>query len=223
MSVALSDNFDDNSQDVSKWTLGSIAFQNSGVGVSETNQQLEITPIANEATAAIYGYQSVSTFDFTGLEAVVRLTASFGAPSEGWLVVVLDASNYLRMHAVGGGNLFTRSRVATVNSNVDHGTFTFATHTYWKIRHDSGPDQVVWEYSSDGSSWTELRRIARPITITAVTFYVSGGSAASSATPPVVKFDDFIAQTPVVPPTPGDPSFQVRVNRPAMFLPGIAR
>lgn len=221
MSIVLSDDFNDNSQDTGKWTLGSIAFSNALVGVSETNQQLEITPIANEAAAAIYGYQSVSTFDFTGLEATVRLAADYGAPSEGWLVVVLDASNYLRMHAVGGGNLFSRSRVATVNSNVDHGAFSFATHTYWKIKHDSGSDEIVWYYSSNGSSWTELRRIARPFTITAVTFYISGGSAASNPTPPVVKFDDFAAQTP------GSVIGTIRpvINplRPRIFAPGRAR
>lgn len=195
MGIALSDNFDDDSRDTAKWTLGSIAFQNAAVGVSETSQQLQISPLANTAAAAIYGYQSVNSFNFTGLEARVRLAASYGAPSEGWLVVVLDANNYLRIHAVGGGNLFTRSRVASTNSNVDHGAFSFATHTYWRIRHDSGPDQIVWEYSSNGTAWTELRRIARPFTITAVTFYLSGGSAASSPAPPVIKFDDFIART----------------------------
>lgn len=196
MAILLSDDFDDNSRDTGKWSLGSIGFQDAAVTVTETNQQLEITPRTSFASPAIYGYQSVNTFDFTGAEAKVRLTASYGAPSEGWLVVVLDTNNYFRIHAVGGGSIFTRSRVAAGNSNVDHGAFSFATHTYWKIRHDSGPDQIVWEYSSDGSSWTELRRIARPFAITAVKFYVSGGSAASSATPPIIKFDDFVAQTP---------------------------
>lgn len=190
----LTDNFNDNTRDTTKWALGTVIFENASVGVAEANGQIEITPLANEASPAIYGYKSATTYDFTGLEAQVRIAADFGTPSEAWLIVALDNDNYLRIWAVGGGNLFTRSRVGANNTNEDHGVFTFATHTYWRIRHDKVTDEIVFEYSSDGLSWTQLRRIARPFAITASTIYLSGGSGASSPTPPVVKFDDLIVQ-----------------------------
>lgn len=222
----LSDNFNDNSRDTVMWALGAITFENAGVGVAEINGQLEITPLANEPSAAIYGYQSVSTFNFTGQEARIRLVEDYGAPSEAWLVVVLDANNYFRIHAVGGGSLFTRLRTtAGGNANVDHGAFSFGTHTHWKIRHDKLTDEIVWEYSANGSSWTELRRLTRPFAITSVTIYLSGGSAASSATPPVIKFDDLVVEAPVGPALFRGRSFAFfddeEVNR-AEFWPAVA-
>lgn len=194
--VLLEDNFNDNSRDAAKWALGSIAFENAGVGVAEANQQIEISPLALTGTPAIYGYKSLlNTYDFTGREAVVRIAADIDPNTEAWLVVALDADNYLRTW-VASGNLQTRSRAAAVNSNQNHGTFSFATHTYWRIRHDAGPDEIVWEYSANGIAWTELRRLARPITITSMGIYLSGGTGSSIASPGLVKFDDFFLRDP---------------------------
>lgn len=188
--VLLEDNFDDNSRDTAKWTFGSIAFENAGVGVDEINQQLEISPLPLTGTPAIYGYKSINAYDFTAREASIRIAADIDPNTEAWLVVALDADNYLRTW-VASGNLQTRSRVATVNSNQNHGTFSFTTHTYWRIRHDDDSDEIVWEYSVNGLFWEELRRLARPISITSMSIYLSGGTGSSIASPGLVKFDDF--------------------------------
>lgn len=193
--VLLEDDFDDNSRDTAKWTLGSIAFENAAVGVDEANQQVEITPLALTGSPAIYGYKSLNTYDFTGREASIRIAADIDPNTEAWLVVALDASNYIRTW-VAGGTLQTRSRVAAGNTNESHGTFSFTSHTYWRIRHDDNSDEIVWEYSPDGGEWLELRRLARPITITSVSVYLSGGTGASVASPGLVKFDDFNLRTP---------------------------
>ena len=113
----LIDDFNDNSRDTAKWTLGSIAFENASVGVDEVNQQLEITPLALTGTAAIYGYKSVNTYDFTAREASVRIAADIGTGTEAWLVVAMDVDNYFRIW-VAGGNIQTRSRVGGGNSNL---------------------------------------------------------------------------------------------------------
>lgn len=188
-SSVLTDNFNDNSRDTAKWALGSIAFENAAVGVAEANQQIEITPLASQGSPAIYGYKSANTYNFTGKRAQVRIAASIASDVEAWLVVVLDADNYLRTW-VAGGVLNTRSRVGAGNTNVGHGTFDFATQFYWRIRHDNSSDEIVWEVG-DGGTWTELRRIARPFAITAVSFYLSGGTGGSVTSPALVKFDDF--------------------------------
>lgn len=188
--VLLEDDFNDNSTDAAKWTLGSIAFENAGVGVDEVNQQLEISPLPLTGTPAIYGYKSLNAYDFTAREASIRIAADIDPNTEAWLVVALDADNYLRTW-VASGNLQTRSRVATVNSNQNHGAFSFTTHTYWRIRHDDDSDEIVWEYSVNGLFWEELRRLARPISITSMSIYLSGGTGSSVASPGLVKFDDF--------------------------------
>lgn len=193
--VLLEDDFNDNSRDTAKWTLGSIAFENAGVGVDEANQQIEITPLASQGAPALYGYKSLNTYDFTAREAAVRIAADIDPDTEAWLVVAVDADNYLRTW-VASGTLQTRSRVAGVNTNESHGSFSFATHTYWRIRHDDDSDEIVWEYSSDGSFWSELRRLARPITITSVSVYLTGGTGSSIPSPGLVKFDDFNLRTP---------------------------
>lgn len=194
--VLLQDDFNDNSRDTAKWALGSIAFEDAGVGVAEANQQIEITPLALTGTPAIYGYKSVDVYNFTGREASVRIAADIDTSTEAWLVVVLDADNYLRIHAVGGGSIFTRSRAGGNNSNQDHGAFSFASHTYWRIRHDNDADEIVWEYSAGGVSWTELRRLARPIAITSMSVYLSGGTGSSVASPGLIKLDDFFLRDP---------------------------
>lgn len=196
--VLLEDNFNDNSRDTAKWTFGSVVFENAAVGVAETNQQLEITPLALTGSPAIYGYKSINAYDLSRREASVRIAADIGTGTEAWLVVALDVDNYLRTW-VAGGNIQTRSRVAASNSNQDHGPFSFTTHTYWRIRHDALTDEIVWEYSANGSSWTELRRLARPFAITALTAYLSGGTGASMASPALVKFDDFSLRIPAAP------------------------
>lgn len=193
--VLLEDDFDDNSTDTAKWTLGSIAFENAGVGVSETNQQVEISPLALTGAPAIYGYKSLNAYDFTGREASIRIVANLDPNTEAWLVVALDADNYLRTW-FAAGNLFTRSRAAANNSNVDHGPYVFVAETYWRIRHDDLADEIVWEYSPSGLEWVELRRIARPIVVTSVSVYLSGGTGTSVAGPGLVKFDDFNLRTP---------------------------
>jgi hypothetical protein len=191
----LTDDFDDNSRDTSKWTLGSIAFENAAVGVAEANQQVEITPLANTGAPAIYGYKSVLPWSLTGRQVSIRIAADIASDTEAWLVVALNADNYLRIW-VAGGNLQTRSRAGGNNSSQSHGAFSFATHTYWRIRHDDDSDEIVWEYSTDGSNWTELRRLALPFAITSVTFYLSGGTGSSVASPALVKFDDFSLRVP---------------------------
>lgn len=194
--VLLEDDFDDNSRDTAKWSLGSIAFENAGVGVAEANQQIEITPLANEPSPALYGYKSVGGYDFTGRQAAVRIAADISVDTEAWLVVALDADNYVRTW-VASGTLQTRSRVAATNTNESHGAFNFAVHTYWRIRHDNDTDEIVWEYSANGNSWSELRRLARPISITFVRIYLSGGTGTGIVSPALVKFDDFNLRTPV--------------------------
>lgn len=189
ISGALIDDFNDNSRDTSKWSLGSIAFQNATVGVAETNQRVEITPLANEASPAIYGYWSANAYDFTGRQARVRIATSIGTDTEAWLVVALDTANYLRTW-VAGGTLQTRSRENNTNSNQSHGSFDFATQSHWRIRHDNATNEIVWEVGT-GDNWTELRRLATPFSITAITVYLSGGTGGSVASPAIVTFDDF--------------------------------
>lgn len=189
-STILTDNFDDNSRDTLKWGLGSIAFENASVGVAEANQRVEISPLSSEPTPAIYGYRSTNTYDFTGRQARVRIAADIASDTEAWLVVVLDVDNYVRIW-VAGGVLNTRSRVGAGNSNQSHGTYDFATQNHWRIRHDDDADEIVFEVG-DGTGWSELRRIARPFTITAMRVYLSGGTGGSVASPALVTFDDFV-------------------------------
>lgn len=195
MAGELADDFSDNSRDVSKWTLGSIAFSNAGVGVDEANQQIEISPLANESSPAIYGYKSVNDWNFTGKQAAIRLADTPDSNTEAWLVVALDLDNYVRTW-FAGGSIFTRSREGGNNTNEDHGSFNFSTQDHWRIRHDTGPNEIVWEVSGDGSTWTELRRLTPAFAITSVSFYLSGGTGASIATPGLIEFDDFNHSAP---------------------------
>ena len=71
-----SDNFDDNSRDATKWSLGVLSqpsnYFDSAVAVQERNQRLEITPRAGQKNQHFNGYVSVSSFNLTNAQATVE-------------------------------------------------------------------------------------------------------------------------------------------------------
>lgn len=189
----LDDDFNDNSRDTSKWNLGSIALEVNTVGVAETNNRLEITPLTGTGTASFYGYASVNTFDVTqNRVATVQIVEALATNHEAWLVVGLDASNYVRIAVTGGGSLITRYRTGAANTNTTHRAYSHSTDAYLRIAYDNATSEFVFYVSGDGITYTELRRQDPSWATTALRGYLTGGNAASlgSATP--IKFDNFM-------------------------------
>ena len=74
--IIFSDNFDDNSRDTTKWSLGVLSqpsnYFDSAVAVQERNKRLEITPRSGQKNQHFNGYISASSFNLTNAEATIE-------------------------------------------------------------------------------------------------------------------------------------------------------
>jgi hypothetical protein len=186
----LRDYFADGVRDANEWELGSIVFENGSVAVTETNGQLQITPLTANAAAALNGYKSKSVYNMTGREVVMEIGEALNTSHEAHFVAALDADNYFRIHAVGGGSILTRYRVGAVNNNTTFATYSHASHAFFRLR-NSGTE-FIFDVSGNGTSWTEMRRVTHGFSITGLRIYASGGSAASIASPAAIKINSVV-------------------------------
>jgi len=190
MAAILSDNFNDNSIDTSAWDPSTLDFD-AGVTVSETGQQLVITPLTSTAGTKRNGLQSDNTFNFTQGFAVWKLDQKAGANAnvETRCGVFLDASNYLSFQ-VANTTLTFRKRAGASNSDTTL-TYNSTNHKYLMIHHVGA--SATWYTSPDGAVWTAQRsNIAPGFAVTALKMFFDCGTIASVATitPSTAVFDD---------------------------------
>lgn len=145
--ATVSDNFDDNSLNTSiwsEWTAGDL---------SETSQTLRMT---STTSASYKGGDVLGAYDLSGssvhVEVVNALSSSL-TDAGTYLQIVLDGSNYLTMYKFGN-NLIANKDVAGTITSVATTTYNSSTHRWWRIRESSGT--IYYDYSSDGSSWSNL-------------------------------------------------------------------
>ncbi|MGH9903593.1 MAG: hypothetical protein ACRD68_17440, partial [Pyrinomonadaceae bacterium] len=71
--------------------------------------------------------------------------------------------------------------------------YSSPTHRFFRLRHDSSTDTLIWETSPDGSAWTTRHTMARPISLTAVRVELVAGSdgAITTQAPGKAIFDNF--------------------------------
>ena len=183
----LTDNFDDNSLDTTKW------YDNSTPGtVAETGGQLVITPPASTVyvgdvyTASptwanyIY-YDLISSAVFVNVKqictggVITQLDVSLYAGTD-WLYIKTDGTNI-----VTGSFAGDRTSVA----------YNASTMKWWQIRESGGT--TYWEYSATGvpGSWTTLDSVANLFTLTAVYLELIVWDLGAAATPGAAIFDNF--------------------------------
>jgi tartrate-resistant acid phosphatase type 5 len=188
-----SDSFNDSTRDTSKWKLGRFSrpstYFDPQVAVSELNGRLTITPLASVAGTHYNGYVSVSTWNLTGRLAAVEVPQKSAGVSNTVFSVGVDADNWYAFKTEGT-QLRLERRVAGVTSSVAI-TYSATTHRYWRIRHIPSSDSIVFETSSNGSSWTIRRTVARQIPITAVLVEMVAGTSESVSSPGQALFDNF--------------------------------
>jgi hypothetical protein len=194
--VSLSDDFNDNTRDASKWVLGSLNDGASAndplVTVLERNQRLEITPRAKVTGMRYNGYVSAKTWNMTGASASSQV-AQVAIPNE-WadtvFAVGIDSSNWFRfVHE--HGQLYFQSEVKGVKTTTNI-AYSSTSHRFWRFRHDVAKDQVVFETSGDGVAWTARRSVPRSIPITAVRFELSAGTFNYNDNTSPAFFDNFL-------------------------------
>jgi hypothetical protein len=155
---ALTDNFDDNSLDATKWnSAGFYEGATTGGTASETNQRLEATPTASAVRAT--GYVSTSVYDLTDGAIYVRVSnvAAFSADEIAYLSHGPNDNNYytwlVGASSLGaGGVIIARRRVAGVNTDLLNIAYNATTHAWFRIRHQSSDNSIHFETAPSSAS-----------------------------------------------------------------------
>lgn len=149
----LTDNFDDNSLDTSKWQHA----QSAGSGkLAEANQRIELTVSSDEISAGLvskYGH------DFTDGSIQIELVNPSSWNSDLNLVFGLVVNNSTLEYGSWSGAFFVKDDAGDLSWNITLGsssesgsaTFSATNHKYLRIRHSG--TRIYFETSANGYVW----------------------------------------------------------------------
>ena len=113
-----------------------------------------------------------------------------------------NVDNAYRMY-VESGNLIVQSRLGGAKQTLLTVPFNATNHAFWRIRHDAGTGQVVFEAApaSGGApgTWVQLAAATwntGAVPLASVNFELKGGTWRSESNPGTVVFDNFKAARP---------------------------
>src|SRR5947209_7109210 len=202
--IFFGDDFNDNARDTAKWNLGVLSQPSSSldpkVVVKEQNQELEITPRAGTSGQHFDGYVSAQTYSLTGRRATVEARQVPSGAAQADLAVGIDSNNWYRI-ATQSGQIFFQDTVGGTKRSTAI-TYNATQHHYWRIRHNSATDQILFETSSDNVNWTTQRTVARQLSISAMRVELNAGTSGSVNAPGTAIFDNFVLDSTTAPPTP---------------------
>jgi len=146
-------------------------------------------------TAGYNGVVSNASYDLTGAYTWTRVTAvpSVTSTAYAMFTVVIDGNNHYRIWESKGSIGFERK----INNVKDATTIAFdaTAHAFWRIRHDSAANTIVFETAAnkDGlpGAWTVRRTITRDLSVTTCRIELKAGSSdAQTTSPGTATFDD---------------------------------
>ena len=150
--VLLADDFNDNSLNGSKWSVGQITGSTDpNIQVSESNQQLRVGPLLQNTSGFHFnGITSNLGYDFTGAYAYLQVVTPPPGTSISELRLSVagnnsPASNVYRF-IIAGPNLKLQKVIGGSAVNViPPFAYNATTMKFLRIRHDSGSGNVVFE------------------------------------------------------------------------------
>src|SRR5687767_9213106 len=205
--VILSDDFNDNSLDTTKWVANDVfsGFTNTNVAVAETSQRLEIGPLLQNVSGSSYnGIRTVNSFNFSGAYTYVELVqaAASNTAADAMFTVGNDVNAYYRMY-VEGGTLFGQRKIGATKTTLFSTTYDSVNHRFLRIRHVSATGNVTLDTApgSSGAPGTWVERYTETwhssISTSAIRFELKGGTWQVEANAPgKVIFDNFHAAVP---------------------------
>src|SRR5215217_330419 len=203
-SALLSDDFNDNSLDASKWIHNDLfsGYTNTDVPINETLQRLEIGPLLQNVNGSSYrGIRSVSAYNFTGAYSYVEVLQAPAATTNGdaMLTIGNDVNAYYRIY-VSHGNLIGVRKIAPTKTTLFTVPYDLVNHRYLRIRHDAVTGSVTLDTAANNSGapgpWVQRYSEAwnASVSLGAIIFEVKGGTWQLEATAPdKVIFDNFRA------------------------------
>lgn len=166
------DDFEDPALDPHWWT-----FSDVGASTLESGGHLAVQLTAG--TGSPYaGYTSAYRYDFTGSQIVAEVSQLGGE------VTILEVRAYTGERAQLVGYGVSSELTAAVYNTADAGErvtipYVAADHRYWRLREHLG--DLLWEFSGDGDTWTELHSEPAPFAMEHVRGVVSAGEQVAAA------------------------------------------
>jgi len=195
----VSDNFNDNSLDTTKWGTSLFSgFTNTSLGLNETSNQLQIGPLLQNTSGSNYrGIRTNSTYTFSGAYAFVELVqaASSSTAGDAMFTVGNDVDNYYRIY-VSAGNLIGLKKIGGTKTTLFTITYNSTNHRFLRIRNDSGNVTLDTATGSSGvpGSWTQQYSETwnSSISTSSIIFELKAGTFQSETNAPgTIIFDNF--------------------------------
>jgi RHS repeat-associated protein len=179
------DDFNDDQFDTQKWSIANPA---SPMVVSEQNQKLRITLAPNTAE-----YNSVSSnqaFDLTNKSFSVEV-ADPGSQA-GWVstfvFLELDGNNSYRMSAGAGSSVF---EVVSGGASTQRLVTSYNYQPFWRMRHDAAANQIRFESSTNGQTWTLQHAVTPTIPLDSLRIRMGTGAyGTGNSSPGQAVFDN---------------------------------
>lgn len=185
----LKDNFDDGQRDISLW--------NSRAALEQLGYLYLLT---SGGTGVQFSYyESVNSYDVTSSAAFVQMVSVDTSNTQLTVYPIMltkdGGQSYIQYSIAippSGINLITAeyrisgSAAVTVRSNV---VYDPAVHKWFKIRESAGT--IYWDYSTDGSTWTNYTSVANPFAVTALKLQIQLRDLSPDSYASQALFDNF--------------------------------
>jgi hypothetical protein len=125
----------------------------------------------------------------TGSSASVEVAQVATASADTIFSLVKDTNNWFRFVAQGS-TLFFQSKVGGVKSSATV-PYSSVQHRFWRFRHDSTNNLIIWETSSDRRAWHVQHASTAEFDIDAVYVELNAGTYKAVSSPGVAVFDNF--------------------------------
>jgi len=157
----LTDNFDDNSIDVTKWVNYYPAI------ILETNQRIEITTTGSASEAYL---RSKDYLDYISSGSTIKIiNAGDQSLYYEFQYYVYDGTEYATWTIFGGDIHIYVSSSDVYTDYVYTETYNADTYRYLGIRESGGT--IYWDYSSDGINWTNAYSCINYLTVSSMRTY----------------------------------------------------
>ena len=193
-SSAFGDDFDDGVRDASKWNLGILSRSasnfDSSISVAETGGQLVISPRAGISGSRYSGYVSAIGTDMTGGRAIVEIVQTASNSAVTLFTVGADKDNWYGFR-LKGSTVYLERRISGSTSSTKL-KYDVLQHRFFRIRHDTVSDLIVFETSPDSTTWTVRSSVARQLALGSIIVELAAGTGSTISDPGRARFDNFL-------------------------------
>lgn len=193
LTETLTDNFNDNSLDTSKW----FSYKGGSATVSETNQRIQLALPASATGSDYAGMTSNGTaMNFASSYVQIQLVQNVNAGTslaDFWLVVYDSATGGTSKNAfrwiTESTLIYAQYFVNSVKTTLYYTTYNSTTHKWLRIRESSGT--VYWDTSTDGLTWTNRTSAAPAISKSSIQVDIQVFARGPTTNPGSAYVDNF--------------------------------